>query len=77
MEGGDDSMVRLSCSHSFHQQCLQAQVAAGTDAAKPRLTFGFLRCALYRTPMQDDAIDGLAPHLKLQSKVIDVCWHVL
>ena len=44
--------VRLSCKHVFHKQCLDAQVAAKSPS--PRLTFGYLCCALCRAPMSRD-----------------------
>ena len=70
--GEGDATIRLDCSHEFHKACLEAQVASGS-MTRPRLTFGFLRCALCRTPMLPDVIDGLKPHLELQSRVQAVC----
>ena len=64
--------VRLSCKHVFHKQCLDAQVAAKSPS--PRLTFGYLCCALCRAPMSRDVeIDGLADHFDLQDRVHTVC----
>jgi len=71
LEAGE-AMICLDCGHEFHRACLEAQVASGC-MTRPRLTFGFLRCALCRTPMRQGVIDGLEPHLELQSRVQSVC----
>lgn len=69
MEEGE--LVALSCSHSFCLGCLSQQLAARW--AGPRVTFGFLHCALCRSPLSHILLEPLLLELwELRRHVIDV-----
>lgn len=63
--------VRLVCNHVFHLGCLESQIDARCSTS--RLTFGYLHCALCRTPMQRDIISSADAHFQLQDQVFKVC----
>lgn len=64
-------LLRLECSHEFCHGCLQQQLSARWPS--PRVVFGYLNCALCRSPLgHKDLEESLAPHQDLRQHVIDV-----
>merc|ERR1719473_1551735 len=69
MEEGE--LLTLHCQHSFCLECLSRQLAARWTG--PRVTFGFLHCALCRSPLSHIALKpALGEFLEVRRQIVDV-----
>jgi len=66
---GDAPVILLECGHSFHHECIRAQLAARW--AGPRITFKFMGCPLCRRRIGHATLrDLLEPLVALEAVVI-------
>merc|ERR1712176_136868 len=62
-------LLELECGHKFCNECLRQQVSARWPG--PRITFGYLHCALCRAPMAHSALEELLiEHVDLKQRVL-------
>jgi len=69
-------ILQMECRHTICNACFDAQLAAKWPG--PRMTFGYLRCGICRTPFANNSVQSsLDEQLRLQGQVLQVALRKL